>query len=235
MLATLVALLPPAEGRAAELVDLELLLAVDTSLSVSNAEFHLQMRGFARAFRHPAVLAAIRAAGDRGIAVALMQWSDRNQQVTSVDWMRVSNAVSANAFAARIERTRRAFAGAGTSISGALVAGVPAFARNGFEAPRRVMDISGDGIDNRGPSPFSLRPRAEAAGVTVNGLTILNEDPHLDRYYERSVITGTGAFVMAAADYDDFARAIIAKLVREISLGPIAELPQGDARSEPDG
>ena len=213
----------PASSQGTEWVDLELLLAVDTSLSVSNLEFHLQMQGFAQAFRHPAVISAIRAAGDRGIAVALMQWSDRNQQATSVDWMRISDAVSANAFASRVERTGRAYLGAGTSISGAIVASLPAFAKNKFEAPRRVLDISGDGIDNRGPNPFNLRPRALAAGVTINGLTILNEEPFLDRYYESTVIAGTGAFVVAATDYEDFARAIVAKLVREIAQSPVAQ------------
>lgn len=230
-LAAATLLAAPAESRGEEPVDLELLLAVDTSLSVSQPEFRLQMNGLAQAFRHPAVLGAIRAAGDRGIAVSLLQWSDRQQQVSSIDWMLVRDATSAEAFAARIETTARAFAGAGTSISGAILAGVQTFDRNRFHAPRRVMDISGDGIDNRGPSPYSVRPRAAAAGVTINGLTILNEDPFLDRYYERSVIIGAGAFVLAAADYDDFARAIVAKLVREISPGPVA----GTAPAAPDG
>ena len=221
--------LSPSHARA-EAVDLELLLAVDTSLSVSDEEFKLQMLGLAAAFVSPAVIAAIEAVGDLGIAVSLMQWSDRNQQAMAVDWTRVVGPASALAFSKRISAAPRLYAGAGTSISGIITKSVPLFAENGFEAPRRVLDISGDGIDNRGPFPRTLQPLAVAAGITVNGLTILNEEPFLDRYFERSVITGTGAFVIAAADYHDFARAIIAKLVREISSAPMAALPAPDTR-----
>ncbi len=57
-------------------VDLELVLAVDASASVSGEEFDLQVRGLAEAFRHRSVVQAIRAAGDLGLAVALVQWAD---------------------------------------------------------------------------------------------------------------------------------------------------------------
>ena len=54
-------------------VDLELILAVDASGSVSEAEFDLQVPGLAGAFRDPDVVAAIRDAGPTGVAVALVQ------------------------------------------------------------------------------------------------------------------------------------------------------------------
>ena len=216
----------PAQARwadAAEVVDLELLLAVDISLSVSSSEYNLQMQGLAEAFRNPAVHRAIQAAGDHGIAVSIMQWSDRSQQHMSVPWTRIRGEGQALELASLIAATPRAFGGAGTSIGGAIKAALPRFFENDFVAPRRVIDISGDGGDNRGPSPEYLRSSARSAGVTINGLAILNEDTNLDLYYERRVIVGTGAFVIAAADYEDFARAIITKLVREISTGPIAD------------
>lgn len=220
------------EAQAAP-VELELILAVDTSLSVDDAEFRLQMQGLANAFRSDAVVAAISAAGDRGIAVSLVQWSDRTQQRVSVGWSLIRNRGEARAFADRVARVPRHFDGAGTALAAALQSSVFLFAGNGFEGQRRVIDISGDGIDNRGPLPQRISDPAVAAGVTVNGLAILNEDPYLDIYYANNVIGGTGAFVMTAADYQDFAAAIIRKLVREIAAPPLAERPgrQKDAQS----
>jgi hypothetical protein len=57
---------------------------------------------------------------------------------------------------------------------------------------------------------------ASARGVTVNGLAILNEDRDLARWYRDHVISGLGSFVVPAADFHDFAEAIVNKLVREI-------------------
>jgi hypothetical protein len=54
-------------------------------------------------------------------------------------------------------------------------------------------------------------------GVAINGLPILTLEPDLESYYEANVIGGPGAFVVAAASYDDFATAILNKLVAEIA------------------
>ena len=68
--------------------------------------------------------------------------------------------------------------------------------------------------------------RSVAAGIGINGLPILNDRPNpwggaapvdLDRYYEENVIGGPGAFYVAARDFDAFASAILAKLIREIA------------------
>ncbi len=218
------ALSSPAAGRA-ERVQLELILAVDASLSVSDEEFALQLRGLAEAFTNQAVVAAIRAAGDHGIAVMLLQWSDRAQQAVSVDWTLVRDTGSASVFAQMVARAPRAYDGAGTAIGRALETAIRLFQGNGFEGDRRVIDLSGDGIDNRGPLPGGIRDIAVALGIVVNGLAILNEDRYLDLYYQKNVIGGTGAFVMTAVDYEDFAAAIVRKLIREISDQPLAEGP----------
>lgn len=207
----------------AERVQLELVLALDASLSVSVEEFALQLHGLAEAFRNEAVVAAIRAAGDHGIAVLLLQWSDRAQQTIAVDWTAVRDAAGARALADKIARAPRAYSGAGTAIGRALETAIPLFRMNGFEGDRKVIDLSGDGIDNRGPLPPGIRDTAVAAGITVNALAILNEDPYLDIYYQRNVIGGAGAFVMTAVDYRDFAVAIVRKLIREIAGQPVAE------------
>ena len=217
----------------AQRVQLELVLAVDVSLSVSAAEYELQVYGLAEAFRHRMVIEAIRSVGDDGIAVALVQWSDNNQQVVGVDWTWLRDRASAEAFAAKIARMPRQYEGAGTAITRALEASVGMFWRNRFVGDRKVIDISGDGVDNRGPTPRRWRDIAALAGITVNGLAILNEEENLDVYYAENVIGGTGAFVMAAADYRDFADAIVRKLIREIFGAPIAEAPAPRPQARP--
>jgi len=230
VLAFLACLATPTAGQA-EPVELELILAVDTSLSVSDAEFRLQMEGLADAFRSEAVIAAIRVTGGNGIGVTLIQWSDRTQQEVSLGWSLIHDAAESRAFADRIGNTPRRYFGAGTALAAALRASIPMFDNNGLEGSRKVIDVSGDGIDNRGPLPPKIRDLAVMAGITVNGLAILNEDPYLDLYYERNVIGGTGAFVITASDYVDFAEAIVRKLVREIAAPPVAGAPD----AAPDG
>ena len=101
-------ILTPAPGTAQERpVDLELVLAVDASASVSGEEFDLQVFGLAEAFRHRSVVQAIRAAGDLGLAVALVQWADYRQHALSVDWTVVRDAASGRQFAKQVDGVRR--------------------------------------------------------------------------------------------------------------------------------
>src|SRR5262245_43916337 len=184
-------------------IDLELILAVDASDSVSAAEFDLQAQGLAAAFRDPEVIAAIRDAGPAGIAVALVQWAGPGQQIVAVDWSLVSDADSAAALARRIVTAGRLIMGE-TAIDGGLAFAMDLLATNELAGRRRIIDVSGDGETNWGPLPDRVRDRAVAAGVTVNGLAIVNEQPALAEYYRVHVIGGAGAFVVTAADYMDF-------------------------------
>jgi hypothetical protein len=231
-LSLLLALAGPRPAAAQEPVDLELLLAVDASSSVDRGEFVLQMRGLAEAFRAPAVQEAIRSAGDRGLAVALLQWSGERRQVLAVPWSRVADAAGARAFADRIAGTAREVLSGGTAIGTAIEVGARELAGNRFDGARKVIDLSGDGRANMGIRPSVRRDEAVAQGITINALALLNEEPGLDRYYLERVIGGTGAFVMTAADYRAFAEAIRRKLVREISGAPVARAP-GDAAPGP--
>ena len=204
-------------------VAIELILAVDASGSVDAAEFDLQTRGLANAFRDPDVVAAIRGAG--GIAVALVQWSGPGHQLVVVDWITVFDNRSAGHFADRIEAAGRLIHGE-TSITHALRFCMQLFGTNGFSGRRKVIDVSGDGPTNFGIPADAMRDLAAAAGITINGLAILNEWPDLDRYYSDHVIGGPGAFVVTAGDYQDFAKAIRLKLIREIRGVPVAlEIP----------
>lgn len=235
MLCLALALAPP-PAAAAQSVDLELVLAVDVSSSVNRREYALQMRGLAEAFRNDEVLQAIAHFAPKGVAVTLMQWGGLDQQGMSVPWQLVHDATSAEAMAVGIDRALRLTEHSGTALGEALRAAGQLFDGNAYDGVRKVIDVSGDGHSNLGVSPEQSRVALLAAGIVVNGLAILNEEPDLDRYYASNVIGGEDAFVISAADFDDFARAIRLKLVREIAgqriagAAPLADLSLAAAR-----
>ena len=180
-------------------VDLELVLAIDSSGSVDFQEFELQARGIARAFRDPEVIEAIEGAAPNGIAVCVIQWSGRRQHLVTIDWTRIADAASARALSARIDAMGRVLIGE-TAIADALRFAHEQLASSPFHGARQIIDVSGDGMTNAGGDPDPLRDAAALAGITINGLAILNESPSLDRYYSEHVIGGPDAFVMAAKD-----------------------------------
>ena len=147
----------------------------------------------------------------------MMQWTGPALQVTAVPWTKMYDAASANALADAIARSPRALFGGGTSISGAIDTAMGLLFDNPYRAARRVIDISGDGSNNRGRPAIQARDEAVRAGVGINGLPILTLEPDLDRYFEQNVVGGPGAFVIAAKSYETFADAILKKLIAEIA------------------
>ena len=206
----------------AQPVDVRLVLAVDSSSSVSIEEFYLQLEGYAAAFSHPKLLAAIRSGPNRAIAVTLFEWSGELEQRVNYPWRRLDDAASLERFARQLALAPRLVVGGETAIGAAIEFALGQLDNSDFTDGRAVIDISGDGASNRGVAVETARDRAVAAGITINGLAILDEDPDLDEYYRRAVVGGRGAFVLSARDYADFAEAILSKLVREI--GNIADI-----------
>jgi hypothetical protein len=206
-------------------VDLELVLAVDISGSVDEVEALLQREGYIAALRHPQVIEAIQGGMFGGIAVTYVEWAGDHYQRTMLGWTLLDGAESADAFADALAETPLLTAH-WTSLSGAIDYAVPLFDDNGFEGFRRVIDISGDGHNNRGRPVEDARDEAVATGITINGLPIVNDRPNpwggrppidLDVYYEQRVIGGPGAFIVVAEDYTSFASAILSKLLLEIA------------------
>jgi hypothetical protein len=208
---------PAQRVPASQYVDLALVLAVDASGSVDRVRFELQKQGYVAAFRHPRVLQAIQSGPTQSIAVIMMQWTGPALQVVAVPWTKISDAASANAFADKVAAAPRALFGGGTSISGAIDSAMALLFDNPFQATRRVIDVSGDGANNRGRSVNQARDEATARGVGINGLPILALEPDLDTYYRENVIGGPGAFVVAAKDFETFGEAILKKLIAEIA------------------
>jgi hypothetical protein len=203
-----------AEDR--EPVGIELVLALDSSASIDDSEFALQLSGLSAAFRDPDVLEAVAAMRPLGAAVAVMQWGGPGESKVVIPWTRLDSARDAKAFAHMIGVIQRWQRTSATSIATALDDSRRLLEANHLDGQRRVIDVSGDGIDNGGLDLAASRHRALAAGVTINGLAIEIEDRDLADYYRKNVIGGVDAFVEPASDFEDFARAIKAKLLREL-------------------
>src|SRR5215470_6927436 len=198
-------------------VDLQLVLAVDASGSVDERRFELQMQGYVAAFRDPRVLYAIQAGATQAIAVTMVQWTGPALQIQVLPWTLIQDAATAQAFATAIVATPRRLFSGGTSLSGVIDYAVPLLLESQFKGTRRVIDISGDGSNNRGRSAASARDAAVRAGIIINGLPILALEPGLDHYFVDHVIGGPGAFAIAAESYETFADAILKKLIREMA------------------
>jgi len=217
---------------AAEVVDLELVLAVDISGSIDREEARLQRAGYVQALTDQQVVRTIKAGKLGRIVVTYIEWAGAHYQATVVDWTVIDGPASAAAFAQKLAAAP-IHTQMWTSISGAIEYGIVKLRQNTNPGRRRVIDISGDGPNNDGDSAPRSRDRAVAAGIVINGLPIINDRPspwgmipmpNLDLYFEDCVIGGNGAFLLVANSFQDFARAIRRKLILEIAgLQPVME------------
>lgn len=222
------AMAAPKAVRAAEEVDLLLVLSSDVSRSIDAPKFKLQRDGYAAAIVNPRVIDAIRSGGLGKIAVSLVEWSGVGAQKIVIDWTIIRDEATAKDFSAQIVEAPRAFADR-TAISGGIDFAMAQLARAPFQSNRHTIDISGDGTNNSGREVRDARDEAVAKGVTINGLVILSERPMLwnadhtnppgglDAYYRNNVIGGPGAFVMVAENFNSFGQAILSKLIAEIA------------------
>ena len=197
--------------------DIVLALMVDASGSVNQKRFELQRRGYADAFRNNQVINAIRGGSTGSIAVIMVQWTGPSMQALAVPWTLIKDDASASAFADAIEAAPRQLFGGGTSVSGAIDHAMLLLQAAPYRGLKRVIDISGDGSNNRGRDVREARDEAVRAGVIINGLPIVSLEYDLDKYYLNNVIGGPGAFIVPADSYDNFGQAIVRKLVLEIA------------------
>jgi len=199
--------------------DLALVLAIDSSSSIDEDEFRMQVLGYAAAFADPKVVRALRDAGT--VDVASVFWADSSGPLMVTKWMRVSSDADAQALVDTFLIFQRSAFG-DTDLGAGLMAALGLFDMPNQCSARKVVNVSGDGrasIGNRRTANTSVaeaRARADTMGVTVNGLAIVNAEPKLAEYYRTKVITGPGAFVMEVRDFPAFGAAIVRKLEREI-------------------
>jgi hypothetical protein len=216
-LAALLPLLLIATPSLAQEVDLELVLLADASGSITQSEIDFQREGYAAAITHPDVLAAIRSNLTGTIAVTYVEWAAN--QVVVVDWTVIDGEASAEAFALALLEPPRLATGR-NAIGDALLEGRRLLDENRITGLRRVIDFSSDSFGNfSGAGIAEARAEVLAAGITINGLPILDDgegDPLAEIYRDR-LIGGPGAFVIATDRTEGFVEAVRRKLILEIA------------------
>jgi hypothetical protein len=215
-------------AHAADSVDLALVLVSDVSRSIDDSEFKLEKDGYAAAFTSQQVLDAIHGGSLGAIAVAYVEFASSFEVRTVLDWSVIRDPGSAQSFADKLVAAPRSFWGR-TAISAGVDRAVQLLAESGFEATRRAIDVCGDGTNNAGRDVSEARDDALKAGLTINGLAIINDHPvswtyahvqppgGLANYYRENVTGGPGSFVLEVHDFHTFGEAMTRKLVTEIA------------------
>ena len=216
---------------APEEVDVALVLVTDVSRSVDDSEFDLEKSGYASALSNPRIVAALQGGPAGRIAVAYVEFAGATEVETVLDWTVLSDEASVRAFTDRLLAAPRTFRGrtaigAGIEHAARMIAAMP------LQAAHSVIDVAGDGTSNAGPEVDDARDAAVEAGITVNGLAIINDHPvnyltahtqppgGLATYYRQHVTGGPGNFVVEVHDFHQFADAMIRKLLAEIAANP---------------
>lgn len=204
---------------------LALVLALDVSSSVDAREYDLQRIGLASALDAPEIRHAILHGGPGDVALAVYEWSGRFKEKLHLDWILLRSEADITRAAAVLAGMERSTEDYPTALGSALGYGAQLMTR-APECVRKVIDVSGDGVNNEGFSPALAYKNFPFAGITVNGLVILGHDGDVLHYYQTEVVRGAGAFVETAQGFEDFEQAMARKLFREISdvvLGALAQ------------
>ena len=206
----------PLQNIGVQAVDVALVLAVDSSGSISNEDLALQFRGYAQAITSDVFMNAARSGRLGRIALTFIAWSSAGRHDQLVPWMLIDGMPAARQFAATLMQAPSPIPGF-TSISGAIDFARRLLAACGYAADRRVIDVSGDGTNNDGRPVTEARDEAIAAGIAINGLPIVRCEPDIAAYYSHNVIGGEAAFVTIARDISSFHIAVLEKFVTEIA------------------
>ncbi|MDR9395046.1 MAG: DUF1194 domain-containing protein [Roseovarius sp.] len=232
ILAVALLLAPAAQAQAQAPCRLALALALDVSSSVDARDYALQRRGLAAALDAPEVRHAILNGGPGEVALAVYEWSGFRQQKLHLDWTRlrsdadIDRAVQALAAMTRGDDDFPTALGAGLGYGATLLGRGPA-------CDRRVLDVSGDGVNNFRYGPADAYRHFPFNGVTVNGLVILGQQAEVATYYRDTVLHGPGAFMVVATGFEKYRAAMTRKLYREINDIVLGSAPR--ARRGPRG
>lgn len=213
-------------------VDLQLILAADTSVSMNPDELRMQRDGYVAAFRHRDLTDAILSGPLGRVAVTYVEWAGPADQAVVVPWTILADRKGVADFANRLAAAATERRGISTALSSGLRFAAQRFGESGVRSNRKAIDVSGDGIGNDGPPLDWARALVVGDGITVNGLSVVlpetdiygpfaamfgSDDADVHAYYRDQVIGGPGAFAIAVNDMNDFAAAIRRKLVMEIA------------------
>lgn len=208
-----------ASGAGAAECRLALVLALDVSSSVDDAEDRLQRGGLVSALTAPEVSAAFFAT-DQPVALAVFEWSGRYNQEILLDWTLIEGPAELIGAAEAIAASKRSHNDFPTAMGYALGYGAGLLQR----APQclyKTLDMAGDGQNNEGFGPAAAYAEFPFEGVTVNGLVVNGADYEAETgliaFYKSQVLHGPGAFIEIAQGFEDYERAMRRKLERELT------------------
>ena len=207
--------------------NLALVLALDVSGSVDANEDRLQREGVANAILARVVKAAFLERAP--VALFVFEWSTPSHQEPLLPgWKIVESEQDLVEVAEEIRVSRR---GGDTQLNpttavGSALGFAAAALRDGPRCDAATIDISADGKNNQGLGPSAAYAAYPLDGVIVNALVVDAadeprpswEDGNVLGWYEAEVVRGPGAFAIVANGYDDYARAMELKLLRELEL-----------------
>jgi len=206
---------------------LALLLALDVSSSVDEAEDRLQRGGLASALTSPEVRAAFFAV-DAPVALAVFEWSGRYNQEVVLDWIMIDTPAALQTAAETIAVSKRSHNEFPTAMGYALGYGAEML-RRAPDCLFQTIDMAGDGQNNEGFGPRLAYKEFDFDNVTVNGLVVnaaeFASETMLIEFYRNEVLWGAGAFMEVAQGFEDYERAMRRKLERELTPRVIGDLP----------
>lgn len=214
-------------------VDLELIVAIDTSGSVDATDFALRRGGIEAAFRDADVISAIMAGTTGQISVAL--WDFGSSVGVAVDWFLISSSAQANSFADAVAGAGRTSNGSGDGQANMLRQAATNVAGNNYSGTRVIVDIVSEGVQSGEGCSYNVAycqatidargTFLAAGGTAVNAIWMNDRDYFgLDAadamnafvYGSTSVIGGAGAFQVFAETNADFTLAFKNKIIREV-------------------
>jgi hypothetical protein len=214
-------------------VDIAIVVSLDRSESIDAEDAEVQIDGLVYTLRHSRFRHTV-AAGHLGqIALAVVTWSSFGRHQVILPWMQIAGADDAEVAATILEldyaRQRVARHGTQTDVAFAIEVGVDQLDQLPWSASQRVVNVVADGISNIGRVASVDRDVALARGITVNGLIMARGSAIevMSRYFRREVIGGPTSFLQVSTSNEDFARAMLRKMVLEMVRLGAQKAPAG--------
>jgi hypothetical protein len=212
----------PAAGD--QMCDAAVLSAIDSSVSIDNAELAVQVQGMAFAIRSPELLSTIQN-GRRGcITMAAYVWATETP-VVILPWTTIASEADAEAAAQALLSIAESLndnpAGIATDTSSALTFAYQMFAQPNVMTERQILNLITDDEPNTNRQQVpAARAALLAAGAQINGVSV-TADPKVTDFLALQVIGGRGAFVMMIGAAENMASAMVSKF--RLDLAQVAE------------
>ena len=212
-----------ARAQAVE-TDIDMVISLDRSESISAEEAEQQIDGLIYALTHERFVNAVRSGFHGRIGFAVIKWSSFARSGVLLPWTLIATRADADRVAARLKPHRaiidRTPDGSQTDIAWGIEVATEMHRRAPYRPVRKLTNLVADGVSNIGRVARVGRDAALAEGIVINGLIMAQGSAIrvLTEYFEREVIGGPRAFVLPFPTYDAFADAMLRKMILEVAL-----------------